>query len=238
MSSYAQVIHDLSAYTSPNFYFRFRDWSDGSSSAWGTGVDSIRIEPNPAGPPNCASIVSPADLATDVQITETLNWAVPQGGGAPTGYKLFFGTDNPPTNIVNGTNIGNVLTYDPNPNMAFLTVYYWKVVPTNGSGDASGCPVWSFTTAPDPTVTNFPYGENWDGPINGWTVEDANADGFTWFITTTSPRSAPNAAGFEYNPDATTPVDDWLYSPPLSLTSTQSRFGIGLHQRHIPKTLR
>lgn len=122
------------------------------------------------GPPNCATNVSPANSATNVLLSATLNWA--SGGGGPTGYKLYYGTDNPPTNIVNGTNLGNVLTYDPDPNMLYSTTYYWKIVPTNASGDATGCSVWSFTTGPDPTITTFPYTESFDGATfapYGWT---------------------------------------------------------------------
>jgi hypothetical protein len=121
-------------------------------------------------PPSCATIVSPADVATGIAATATLNWA--SGGGAPTGYKLYFGTDNPPTNIVNGTNLGAVTTYDPTPNMNYSTIYYWKVVAYNANGDATGCPVWSFTTMADPTISIFPYSESFDGATfapTGWT---------------------------------------------------------------------
>ena len=98
-------------------------------------------------PPNAAMIGAPADAATLVLPTATLSWA--SGGGAPTGYKLYFGTDgagtSTPTNIVNGTDLGNVLSYDPNPDLTAGTTYYWKVVPYNGIGDATTCPIWSFT---------------------------------------------------------------------------------------------
>ncbi len=96
--------------------------------------------------PGVAGNVSPAIGATGIAPTATLNWTAPVTGGVPDGYKLYFGTNNPPTNIVNGTNIGNVLTYDPTPDMALLTNYYWKVVPTNGGGDAAAAAVWNFQT--------------------------------------------------------------------------------------------
>ncbi|HTF02558.1 MAG TPA: fibronectin type III domain-containing protein, partial [Bacteroidia bacterium] len=99
-------------------------------------------------PPNCAAPSSPANGATNVCNSGTsLTWTTPVGGGAPTGYRMYFGTNNLPTNIVNGTNIGNVLTYNTGALLP-STTYYWYVVPTNGAGDAVGCSgqVRSFTT--------------------------------------------------------------------------------------------
>ena len=103
-------------------------------------------------PPNPAAIVSPANSATNVLISSTLNWA--SGGGLPSGYKLYFGTTNPPAFIAD---LGTATTYDPNPNMLFNQTYYWQVVPYNAIGDAADCPVWSFVTEPDPTITAFPW---------------------------------------------------------------------------------
>jgi hypothetical protein len=61
--------------------------------------------------PNVATIISPSDGNPGVFATATLDWA--DGGGWTDGFKLFFGTDNPPTNIVNGTDLGYVTSYDP-----------------------------------------------------------------------------------------------------------------------------
>ena len=94
--------------------------------------------------PGVAGLGSPANNATGVAVATPLTWTAPTTGGAPSGYKLYVGTDNPPTNLVNGTNVGNVLTYSPA--FAYLTHYNWKVVPTNAAGDATGAPVWGFTT--------------------------------------------------------------------------------------------
>ena len=98
-------------------------------------------------PPNPAQIVSPADGAVNVMTSATLNWA--SGGGAPTGYKVHFGTTNPPPFIQNTTET----TYAPT--LAINTTYYWKIIPFNAEGDAVNCPVWSFTTGgPVVTMTN------------------------------------------------------------------------------------
>ncbi len=99
--------------------------------------------------PDCAILTAPNSGATAVQLAATLNWA--SGGGFPNGYKLYFGTDNPPTSIVNGTDLGIVNIYDPE--LVYSTTYYWQVVPYNGNGNANGCPIWSFTTEADPILT-------------------------------------------------------------------------------------
>ncbi|MEI6749919.1 MAG: carboxypeptidase regulatory-like domain-containing protein, partial [Bacteroidota bacterium] len=99
--------------------------------------------------PGSANIVSPANGATGVLPTATLNWTAPSTGGPALGYKLYFGTNTPPTNLVNGTNLGNVTTYNPSPDLTFNVVHYWKVVPYNATGDATGAPIWSFRTLAD-----------------------------------------------------------------------------------------
>ena len=99
-------------------------------------------------PPNCSALSSPANGATNVcNSGTTLTWATSTGGGTATGYKLYFGTNNLPTNIVNGTNLGNVLSYNTGA-LTPSTTYYWYIVPTNAAGDAVGCSasVRSFTT--------------------------------------------------------------------------------------------
>ncbi|NCA86696.1 MAG: T9SS type A sorting domain-containing protein [Clostridia bacterium] len=120
--------------------------------------------------PNCAIVTAPANAATGVAANALLQWA--SGGGLPTGYTLYFGTNNPPTNIVNGTDVGNVITYTPASPLAYSTTYYWQVVAYNVQGSATGCSVWSFTTMADPSITTLPYMESFDGTTfapSGWT---------------------------------------------------------------------
>lgn len=186
-------------------------------------------------PPNCTSLLSPADNATNVLSTATLNWA--EAGGFPTGYKLYFGTDNPPTNLVNGTDLGNVTTYDPTPDLSYNTPYYWKVVPYNANGDATGCATWSFTTMADPTLSP-PFTQAFDTypPIN-WTESQGllaaptilsgtssswGADGFANVGTTGSARL--NIYG--------TTRKEWMFTPPIDLgtgsVDYQLRFNLAL----------
>ncbi|MBN2828889.1 MAG: choice-of-anchor J domain-containing protein, partial [Candidatus Cloacimonetes bacterium] len=62
-------------------------------------------------------------------------------------------TDNPPTNEIDGFDAGFVTSYQVATPLEFSTLYYWKIVPYNFVGDATPCPVWSFTTRPENMVT-------------------------------------------------------------------------------------
>ncbi|HLN54019.1 MAG TPA: choice-of-anchor J domain-containing protein [Lentimicrobium sp.] len=97
--------------------------------------------------PQVAIYNAPVNGATGLPITTILNWSAPTTGGAPTGYRVYLGTDNPPTNVANGVDVGMATTYDPNPDLLYASTYYWQIVPYNGTGSATGSPVWSFSTS-------------------------------------------------------------------------------------------
>jgi hypothetical protein len=176
--------------------------------------------PSAGTPPNPAQYVSPANNATQQALGVNLTWLVASGN--PTGYKVYLGTDNPPTNMVNGTVVTGTV-YDHPTNFAFNTLLYWQIVPYNDFGDATGCPIWSFTTMPDPTVTTLPYTMNWDSvtaPVvpPSWTIINANSDAFTWVTVSSGAYSAPNALRCAFNSSTAIAMDDWAISPPIQLT--------------------
>jgi len=148
--------------------------NDIKSAAYLPGGKTYTFTPPLPAPPGCAINPVPANGTTDVPLAAKLNWSA--GTGAPTGYKLFFGTDNPPTNIVNGTDLGTLTTYTPTAALTATTVYSWQVVPYNAHGDATGCPVWSFTSEPTPLAA-FPYEESFESGAGGWT---SGGTGSTW----------------------------------------------------------
>jgi hypothetical protein len=102
---------------------------------------------NPPLPPNPATIVSPANGATDVSRIPTLYWAT--GGGTPTGYKLYFGSTRTPAYI---GDLGNVTSWTSPTPLSGNTPYYWKVVPYNMNGDNTSGDIWSFTTTEENQV--------------------------------------------------------------------------------------
>lgn len=147
----------------------------------------------PSTPPNCPVLISPANASTGVSVQPTLQWS--DGGGGTTGYKLYFGTDNPPTNIHNGTDLGNVTSYTFSSNLNYLTTYYWRIVSYNNNGDASGCEVRSFTTVADPAL--LPSHVTFDPaefPPFGWTANPSSGTG-AWKRSTsgTFPTTTPKS---------------------------------------------
>lgn len=172
--------------------------------------------------PGVASVVSPANAGTSIDILATLNWAA--GSGVPSGYRLSFGTNNPPTNILNSSNLGLVTTYDPTPNMAYNTTYYWQVVPYNAIGDATGCPVWSFTTMADPTITTFPYTQTFDAvPPLGWSGAGGT---YNWTLYNSGTDNWASANYWSIQAGGT----GYLTSPPILATDPVSMDFTWSHQ--------
>ncbi len=97
----------------------------------------------PTSAPSCVTLKYPTDGETNVPIDGTLSWS---GDDIAAGYYLYLGTDANATNILNGVDVGSDTTYTLTPELNLLTTYYWKVVPYNSVGNATGCVVSSFTT--------------------------------------------------------------------------------------------
>lgn len=104
--------------------------------------------------PSCTTPIYPIDNEIDIANDGTLSW---NGVVNATGYRIYFGTDALATNIENGTDLGNVTSYTPASSLRVLTEYYWKIVPYNAIGDASGCNTWTFTTM-DYCIPNYTNG--------------------------------------------------------------------------------
>ncbi|MGE5383143.1 MAG: carboxypeptidase regulatory-like domain-containing protein, partial [Omnitrophica WOR_2 bacterium] len=97
--------------------------------------------------PLAAVYQAPSNGALGMPIDVNLTWTPNiSGGAAPVGYKVYMGSDNPPTNIANGVNVGNVLTYAAPAPLALNTLYNWQIVPYNAIGDATGNATYNFTT--------------------------------------------------------------------------------------------
>jgi subtilisin family serine protease len=142
-------------------------------------------------PPDCTNPVSPSDGSTDVAVNSSLFW---EAASEATGYNLYFGTNNPPTNILNGVDQGNVITFTPSTAMNYNQTYYWKVVPYNADGQAIGCSIWSFTTENTPDII-LPYAESFETSFGQWL--QATDDDFNWtriMGDTPTPKTSPKKA--------------------------------------------
>ena len=202
-----------------DYFIIVSTWPTPNTTTFTLNINANAITPEPLP----AVLVSPLNEGTAISTMQTLNWTAGHGAEI-TGYKLYFGTSNPPTTM---TDLGNVTTYSPELN--FLTTYYWQIVPYNTHGDATNCPVWSFTTQMDETVNVFPWTETFTEvtfPPQHWTrfqgllTEQSTLTTTTagWVRTVNFANLAnhPNGSGAKVNIYGTT-INRWLVTPPINL---------------------
>jgi len=198
---------------------------------WAAAISCV-----PMTPPNCATFTSPADASVDLcpGTGVPLTWSAGSGGFAPSGYSLYFGTNNPPTNVLNGSDLGNVTTYNTGPLLS-NTTYYWKILPYNNAGENSSCTtVRSFTTTNvSVTGTNSPISTcqntyaltaTGSGTLNWYNVATGGAP-----IGTGSPYNATFSGNTTYYVGATVgSTSDYTTGHPGPNNSTASSSSMGI----------
>ncbi|MFP4557342.1 MAG: choice-of-anchor J domain-containing protein [Bacteroidales bacterium] len=221
--------------TKPYIGFRHSQNPEETSvtSIW---VDDITWDVEGENPPAVAQEVAPEDEETNVDIMMGLDLVWASGGGAPEGYKLFVGTNPEADNMIDGEVLegSNATNYKiSKENLDYSQTYYWQVVPFNENGDATDCPVWSFTTMNNPVISSLPFFEDFDDLENddgytypmGWSIENANEDNICWDILSNSDYSpnsaysAPNAMHVAFHPYNA--KDDYLFTPPIQMQADE-----------------
>lgn len=106
-------------------------------------VDNVVVAAPPTAAPNCATPTSPANGATGIVYNSVnLTWTAPTTGSEAASYDVYLDKNANPTTLV-----GNVTgTSYTALNLDASSTYYWRVVPKNAAGSATGCSVFSFTT--------------------------------------------------------------------------------------------
>ena len=121
--------------------------------------------------------------------------------------------------------------------MAYETTYYWQVIPKNQYGDAQDCPIWSFTTWPDPTIYSFPFQEGFNAnpfPPLGW--KQTIVSGNYGFMRISGSSSSPTvSSSFEgasrlYYPGTSMGGDAnaWLATPEIAMADTTKQYQVQL----------
>lgn len=132
---------------------------------------SVNATTPPESPPNAAINPNPAHEEMNAAPFTNLNWQDSDGGLA-TSFQVFFGTDDPPTDIVNGEEV-----YEPvyvfDSALDFETQYFWRIDSFNEFGSVTG-DVWTFTTS-SAADEDFETG---DFSLFEWTFNGAE----NWFI--------------------------------------------------------
>ena len=186
--------------------------------------------------PNPAVLVYPENggfAFTDV----TLQWS--SGGGYPAGYYLYLGTDGggttTPTNLVNGADLGNVLSYQHPTPLADSTTFYWMIVPYNTEGNAVNCPIWSFNT-PTPLTGTKTIGGGGDfatftAAINALSINGVGAGGVTFNVAEGTYAENPPAltmSGTEDDPIIFQAASGTRTNPVLTPTGGTGTYGFQL----------
>lgn len=98
--------------------------------------------------PGSLGLCTPVNHSKLQPINNSFSWESVDGG-TPEYYLFYLGTDNPPTNLVNGQKLTST-QIKTNFNFKYNSKYYWKVVAVNNYGIADN-KVLDFTTicAPD-----------------------------------------------------------------------------------------
>ena len=133
------------------------------------------------GVPTYSNLVSPADSLTEVYPRNIkLEWTPAQFA---EGYNLYIGTAPGVYNVVEGQDLGNVLTYNID-RTDYETTYYWKVVGYNSVGASTTAKEWCFTTQKDASTVNYPYTEDFSGKTlpTGWLTEGVSQYNRKWSI--------------------------------------------------------
>lgn len=202
--------------------------SDGTLT---TSRPNLQLLTPDANLPEAATLIAPADNSTIATPQAQLAWAAPASGAIPTGYKLYLGTTTPPPFVAD---LGLATTYQTDV-LPFDTVHYWQVVPYNSVGDATGCPIWSFTSMPDPTISDFPWTEGFDtylppywtemsgiyptasGTSSNWAQDD-------WLNDSSSGNQAARVNIYGAS------TDEWLITPPIAIPAGdyELMFDLGL----------
>lgn len=164
-------------------------------------VDDVIVSLNPTAAPSCATLNSPANGATNVNFeTVTLSWTAPTTGGPVSTYDVYMDTNPNPTTLVASV-AGTSTTYTPT-NVLPNTMYYWKIVPKNAAGDATGCTTNSFTTG----VQTVPGCPTLTAPANGATDQAYASLALTWTAPTTGNSVDNYDIYLDTNPNPTTLV--------------------------------
>jgi len=198
-----------------------------NQSIW---IDDVSWHGNNATVPNPAATVSPLNNAANVIVLPALKWT--STGGNPTGYRLSVGTNNPPSNILNNIDLGNITTYNVTTALSYNTTYYWQVTPYNTTGNATNCPIWNFTTLADPTIINLPWTEGFESVIPtsnnadvplGWSIQNGGMQSTYWDVILNNATYTDNAHSGQKAMNnmfsLLGPNNDWLFTPPVQLTA-------------------
>jgi len=218
---YQQIIGSITPATTGNYWIGIHGIT--TWDPYYLSIDDFRVRHtptapilaiNPAGYDFGSLIINTTGSKTFTMMNDGIG-TLSVSGISPTTDGFFTVTDAPawPVNLNAGQSVSFAIQYAPtaagNHTATFTVSYEGGTADLAVSGECY-----------DPTITSFPYLENFDGEWTGtpaapadWTVVNANDDSYTWKQANTwiqPTHSEPYAAHGTGN------TDDWLITPPIS----------------------
>ncbi len=154
-TSYSLPANTLSASTT--YYWRVIA-SNANGSSYGCSYFTLSTTGTV---PSCARSLTPEVLTSNIDTGLTLTWAA--GSGSPTSYAVYLSSNQAAVNSLSTTaRVANGITsttYTAS-GLQNANTYYWTVIPSNGSGAATGCYINNFTT-----IAAAPLNDNCSGAV-------------------------------------------------------------------------
>lgn len=248
----------------PSVQFRFRFGTDviGVSDGW--AIDDFRIIPPSTKDIQVVEVTVSEPRAVDYPIKVFAKIRNLGTEANPNSVSLTYKITTAPANQTDGVNQvfspnwsgdSAIVTFDQalirtstgTVKLYVRSFYSGDEVPTNDS---------VFTTfTVNPPGLYFAQGfEATTFPPNGWSVIDANNDGFTWKRSTSAPFRGVGHVAYSYNTqNITIGANDWLFTPALQLDSSRAyslkfyyrakssaypeRFKVTLNTKPIPDSI-
>ncbi|MEC7771447.1 MAG: T9SS type B sorting domain-containing protein [Bacteroidota bacterium] len=161
--------------------------------------------------PGCTETTNPPDMAIDINPNTNISWNYTYGA---EGYRLSLGSTPGGTELLNNSDVGNTLTYNPPEGLIpSESTIYVTIVPYNSLGSATGCTSQQFTTRaaseiPDCTTMIYPQNGETNVPLSPFLEWNAVPDATGYMVTIgTTPTDTDILDGAIFNTNSTPVVN-------------------------------
>ena len=146
-----------------------------------------------AGPPECSTLISPANNATDIAVDTSIEWSAVTDAD---GYKVTVIGGNSTANNMTNFEVTTGTSFDFANDFTQGETVTVTIIPYNTNGDATGCTSESFTIVPPPvplcTTLISPANNTTDIAINSDIEWNAVAGAEGYKLTVTGSESTAN----------------------------------------------
>ena len=234
-------------------------WRNDGSGAYQPPINidniSLTAVPIPSGPVVAPNLDYPADRQTDLPkngFSFQFSWNM--AGSEPDTYNLYlanvadldpgYTSDDFFAAAIPYEDISS--PYRPSFTYVYGETYVWTVVGFNAAypDEVYQWPPYEFTIEPDPTITNFPWDEDFeDGvfPPIGWTVVDVDGGGTYWDSSTNYNHTTGGTTSARHGYSTSVPApgqNGWLITPPAAIpNSTNNVFLSWWNYNYFPTWL-